>query len=86
MANSSRPLAAVRQLHAAPPLTDIAGRLRDLADRVERGEVEPEAAYVVLVHQDSFQPSFYGYGAVADRHGIAGLFHHVAHLALTDAD
>lgn len=65
-----------------PGLADIAGQLRQLADQVERGEVEPVAAYAVLVTEAEFEPVFYGWGKVADRHGLAGLFNHVAQLAL----
>lgn len=68
----------------APLLTDIAGQLRALADQIERGEVTPEAAYTVLVMPDQFEPYFYGWGAVADRHGVAGVFTHVSILALSD--
>jgi len=64
-----------------PGLIDIAGQLRRLADEVERGEVLPTAAYTVLV-TEAFEPIFYGWGRVSDRHGIAGLFNHVAQLAL----
>jgi len=66
---------------AEPGLADIAGQLRRLADEVERGEVLPLAAYTVLV-TEAFDPIFYGWGKVADRHGVAGLFNHVAQLAL----
>ena len=79
-------LAEVRRLHDAPPLNDIAARLRHLADQIERGEVGPEAAYVVLVDSVEFEPAFYGFGRMSDRHGLAGLFMHVAQLALTDAE
>lgn len=72
----------VVRLHDLPPLTDIAGRLRHLADQVERGEIQPESAYVVFGMQDAFEPIFYGFGRIADRHGVAGVFAHVAHLVL----
>lgn len=32
-----------------PPLTDIAGQLRLVADRIDRGEVLPEGGHAVLV-------------------------------------
>ena len=68
----------------SPLLTDIPGQMRQLADQIERGEVTPEAAYTVLVMPDRFETFFYGWGAVADRHGVAGVFHHVANLVLQD--
>lgn len=81
-------LAAVVPLRTAPPLTDIAGQLRQLADRIEHGDgdyTDVRAAHVVLVHDAAFRPTFHAWGDVQDRHGIAGLFLHVANLALTDA-
>lgn len=79
-------LAEVVMLREEPPLNDIAACLRRMADRIERGELMTEAAYVVCVDPDEFAPMFHGFGNVADRHGIAGLFHHIAHLALMDAE
>lgn len=84
---------AVVQLRAAPPLTDIAGQLRQLADWIERGaEVAGvdhgvvRGAYVVLDTDQQFRPIFHAFGEVKDRHGIAGLFTHCAQLALTDRE
>lgn len=80
-------LAAVIPLRSAPPMTDIAGQLRQLADSIERGEedcADVRAAYVVLDREAEFLPLFHAYGEVKDRHGLAGLFLHVANLALTD--
>lgn len=79
-------------LRRAPPLTDIAGQLRQLADMIEAGGTSEagsryaaiRAAYVVLEDDDTFQPFFHAWGDVRDRHGIAGLFLHCAQLALTD--
>ena len=77
-------ISEVVRLRELPPLTDIAGHLRHLADRVERGEIQPEAAYVVFGMPDTLDPAFFGFGRIADRHGISGLFFHVAHLAVTN--
>lgn len=82
-------LAAVIPLRSAPPLTDIAGQLRQLADRIEHGEAgyaDVRAAYVVLECDAEFQPMVHAWGEVRDRHGIAGLFLHVGNLALTDKE
>lgn len=76
-------LSEVVTLRPEPPLNDIAARLRWMADGIESGEFgKIEAAYVVLGVQGEFTPLWYGFGAVADRHGICGVFSHIAHLAL----
>lgn len=71
-------------IRAAPALTDIANQMRQLADKIEAGDVDAEACFCIVVHPDQFSPSFYAWGHVPDRHGIAGVFTHVAQLALTD--
>lgn len=83
-------LRVVTPLRAAPPLTDIAAQLRQLADWIERGEEHGDANYgqcvaaYVVVEGEFFQPYFHAFGNVRDRHGIAGLFLHCSQLALTD--
>lgn len=87
-------LKAVVRLRSAPPLTDIAGQLRQLADTIEAGATNEvgtsyasvRAAYVVLDLDEECRPIFHAWGRVADRHGVAGLFLHCAQLALTDRD
>ena len=46
-----------------PPLTDIPGRLRFLAQEIENGEVEAETAYVILPVKDDY-PRLRGFGNV----------------------
>lgn len=75
----------VVDLRNHPSLLDVPDQLRRLADKIERGEQPVEAVYAVVVEPDAFTPVFYGWGKIADRHAIAGLFLHVAQLALTDA-
>ncbi len=65
-------LRAVSSIRTKPPLTDIAGQLRVLADRIEAGELAPRAAYVVM-HCDDPPPCVFGFGEVATPHAIAGL-------------
>lgn len=80
-------LKAVTLLRTAPPLTDIAGQLRALATRIENGDEDAVRACYVLLDTDSeCRPRFFGWGQVADRHGLAGLFMHAAQLALLDRD
>ena len=69
-----------------PSLLDIPGQLRQLADAIERGDHKPEAAFMLLTEPDTFKPTFFGWGRVPDRHGVAGLFMHCAQLALIDRD
>lgn len=68
-----------------PPLNDIAARLRLLATQIESGETTPLACHVVLTFADRFQPEWYGFGNIPERHTIAGVFLHCAQRALTDA-
>ena len=83
----------VVELRPGPVLTDIPGQLRQLADNIEQGLVldvngDPfkiQALYAVAV-ADTFRPIFYGWGAVGERHEVAGIFLHVAQLALTDRE
>jgi len=45
------------------PLTDVVGRLRHLADRIEAGEQEALVAVVVLVGSDG-EPQVLGFGDI----------------------
>lgn len=73
-------------LSEAPSLLDVAGQMRQLADAIERGEHRPEYALCVIVETDDFVPACFTWGRVPDRHGLAGLFAHLAQLALTDRE
>lgn len=63
-------VAEVRQLHKLPPLNDIAGRLRDLASRVEAGEVRPD--YILCVTQNDEGSEIFHFGDAVTRNEIAG--------------
>lgn len=85
------PTLNVVPLRSAPPLTDLAAQLRQLAAWIEHETDRPEGdygnvreAYVVLFKAGEMRPIFHAWGEVADRHGIAGRFLHAAQLALTD--
>jgi hypothetical protein len=47
-----------------PPLTDIPGRLRLLADQIEAGEHGDVAGALVLLPRPSDYPSIFGFGDV----------------------
>lgn len=79
-------LSVVRQLHAQPLLTDVPGRLRHLADLIERGEVtQPQWALVVLdeTADDFSMPNIYSYGEALPKTHVAGIFTYAAHVVLT---
>jgi hypothetical protein len=58
----------VVQLRASPKLTDIPGQLRQLADRIEKGEVEAESV-LCIVPQDGDWPIMFGWGDHMTDHG-----------------
>lgn len=62
------------QLHdGRPPLNDIPGRLRHLADQIEKGELAPETMYVIMPRPKDF-PRLWGFGNVdGDKHPIIQL-------------
>lgn len=51
----------VVQLRAAPKLNDIPAMMRQLADEIERGEVEAESM-LCLIPSDEGLPVIYGWG------------------------
>lgn len=63
-------VAEVRQLHKVPPLNDIAGRLRDLANRIESGELTPD--YILCVTQDDSGSEVFHFGDAITRNEVAG--------------
>jgi hypothetical protein len=92
-------LAAVVNLREAPPLTDIAAQLRQLADRIEsgvslpmhddRGDVnldhgEVRSAIVLLEMDGEAHPVMHAFGEVMDRWRMAGMFTDAAHRVVTD--
>lgn len=86
-------LRGVTPLRDVPPLTDIVGLLRDMADRIERAREDPGnvyadvmAAYVVLVHDDQFEPDIYLWGKPAIDHELAGIFMHCANMVLNSRE
>lgn len=75
----------VVDLHEEPPLNDIPGRLRCLAESIESGEVEDlEAVFIVMVKRTTFTPDIAAFGDNYSRHTIAGVFQHCANIFLTD--
>lgn len=58
---------------SVPPLTDIAGQLRMLADLIACGELKPEFAIVVLPPSDETGwPDIFSYGHVPGAIGMIG--------------
>jgi hypothetical protein len=51
-------------LRDKPPLTDIVGRLRRLADDIEAGEQGDVPGILVLIPRDGGYPTVIGYGDV----------------------
>lgn len=72
-------------LRESPLLNDLPGKMREFADRYERGEVGPfETLMVVGVYPSHFSPYFACWGDNPDRHATAGVMLHCANLALTE--
>ncbi len=85
--NGTQHLREVTPLRDVPPLTDIVGLLRDMADRMERAREDQGdaysdvmAAYMVLVHENEFDPDIYLWGKPAMGHELAGIFMHCANM------
>ena len=55
-------------LREGPLLTDIPGRLRQLAESIESGDTEA-AAVLVLIPQDGDWPAVFGFGEHLGDHG-----------------
>lgn len=73
--------------NGSPPLNDIAGKLRELADRIESGlEVPFSSVLVVGFYPDTFTPWFGCFGDNPDRHTTSGILLHTAQMALTNRD
>lgn len=53
-------VAEVRQLRDKP-LTDIAGRLRDLAYTIETGGIQPDVVALVIISDDGAQFQTFGH-------------------------
>lgn len=62
----------VTQLRPGPALTDIPGQLRQMADMIDRGEVEAEAALFV-VPQEGDWPAMFGWGEDLGTYGVIGV-------------
>lgn len=54
-------MAEVVNLYDAPPLNDIPGQLRHMADMIERGEVETNCV-IFIADTDEEWPQVYGWG------------------------
>jgi hypothetical protein len=55
----------VVQLSDTPPLTDIVGQLRNLADQIEAGTHGEVDAVFALIPQDDGWPKVFGWGNVS---------------------
>ena len=66
-------VAEVHTLHRAPPLTDIAGRLRDFAMKVEAGEVSPDMVLILFRDNDTGVVDMRQYGECLRRHEVMGI-------------
>ncbi len=65
MAPHDKPSLTVVELRdGRPPLTDIVGRLRHLADEIEAGDYEDVPAAFVLIPRDGGYPVVMGFGNV----------------------
>lgn len=62
----------VVRLRDSPSLNDLPGQLRQLADKIERGEVEGETA-ICIVPQATGWPLLYGWGPQFERMAIVGI-------------
>lgn len=51
----------VVQLRSDPPVSDIAGQLRAMADRIEAGEQEAESALFIIPKPGDY-PDIFGWG------------------------
>jgi hypothetical protein len=70
-----------------PPLNDVPARLRHLAERIEAGDHgKIESVVLMLLPWETFTPIPLCFGDTMNRHRMAGVLTHAAHLALTDKD
>lgn len=76
--------AAVPFPRKAPPLTEIAASLRDLAAKVEAGDVSARTMVLIWPDADLIVAGA-AYGELPDRFGLAGLLHAAAHKATSGA-
>lgn len=71
----------VQEIKRSVPLTDIPGRLRDLADRIERGLLSPDLALVVFRYtypSTSTTLSTHCYGDYRSTYECNGILLHAA--------
>lgn len=69
------------------PLNDIAGKLRELAERIESGQEGPfNSVFVIGIYSEEFTPWFGCFGDNPDRHTTSGILLHTAQMALTNRD
>ena len=62
---TDKPPLSVVQLHdGRPPLSDVVGRLRLLADQIERGELGEVTGALVLLPRPGDYPRAFGFGSV----------------------
>ena len=61
-------MADIVQMRTAPRVTDIAGQLRQMADMIERGEIEAQST-LFIIQRDGDWPEVYGWGQHLGDHG-----------------
>ncbi len=71
-------IAEVVQLRDAPLVNDIPGQLRQLADSIERGEVEADQCICLVPQPDDF-PTIYGWGEAFDNRIVLAQFELARH-------
>lgn len=75
----------VVNLHSTPPTTDIAGNLRMLADKIERGELGPyDGVLVISMPTGHYKPEVVMFGQTMLRHALAGVCMHTANLIIDE--
>lgn len=75
---------SVTALRQSPPLTDIAGRLRALADDIDAGRIAPRVLVAVWDDPERMVAGA-AFGEVGDRFSVAGLLATAAAKATSGA-
>lgn len=52
----------VTPLRSSPPVSDIPGQLRQMADMIERGDIEASATLFIIPREAGEWPEIYGWG------------------------
>lgn len=54
--------AKVTPLRSSPPVSDIPGQMRQMADMIERGEIEAVSVLLIIPRDSGDWPEIYGWG------------------------